>query len=254
MVSYLKLPSTCNFHKNSDYPVKYEAMANKSQSSGGQLGTSNQYVTSLEFLDETIAIHLEGQQLRRYVDKSHAVLTSRLEHKFDFLEQKLINCENQSVPSQHVYESLEQKFIDLQCKYVNLERKYTDIQTLNDEYSLIKSQLVSVQNKTSQISNDVNNLKQHGNIKPLQEIQTLQQAIQTVSAETHSLYVNERARSRDFLALYNMTIDSKRLLSELNTNTSNQLKNLSTKTNKQIINLEHSQNMTAADIISKFQQ
>lgn len=227
-------------------------LLDKTQSTSGQLGTSNQYVTSLEFLDETKAIHLDSQQLRRYVDKSLAVLTSQLDNKFGFLEQKLVECENQSVPS-HAYESLEQKFMDLQRKYENLERKYTYIQTLNNEYTLIKSQLLSVQNQTREISNDVIILKQHGNIKPLQEIQTLQQAVQTVYAQTHSLSVNERARSQDFLALYNMTIDSKRVLSELNTNTSNQFHNLEMKTDKQLLRLEQNHNLTTAGIISKLE-
>ncbi|CAG2246734.1 unnamed protein product [Mytilus edulis] len=233
-------------------PPVHGFLLDKSQSISGQLGTSNQYVTSLEFLDETKVIHLESQQLRRYVDKSLAVLTSQLDNKFKFLEQKLVECENQSVPS-HAYESLEQKFMELQHKYENLERKYTDIQTLNKEYTLIKSQLVSVQNKTSELSNDVIILKQLGNIKPLQEIQTLQQAVQTVTAQTHSLSVNERARSQDFLALYNMTIDSKRVLSELNTNTSNLFNNLETKTDKQLLRLEQNHNSTTAGIISKME-
>lgn len=63
----------------------------------------------------------------------------------------------------------------------------------------MKSQLVSVQNKTSELSKDVIVLKQLGKINPMQEIQTLQHAVQTVSAQTHSLSLNERAQSQDFL-------------------------------------------------------
>ncbi|CAC5361285.1 unnamed protein product [Mytilus coruscus] len=187
-----------------------------------------------------------------YVDKSLAILTSQLEQTFYTLELSFIKCENQSITSK-VYESLEQKYVDLERKDEDLERKYSQLQSVNNEFNFMKCQLVSVQNQISEISKDVIVLKQTGSIKPLQEIQTLQQAVERVSAQTHSLSVNERARSQDFLALYNMTINSKRALSKLNTNTSNHLKNFETKTSNQLFNLEHRQNTTAADISSKFQ-
>lgn len=112
---------------------------------------------------------------------------------------------------------------------------------------------MSVQNKTIEMSKDVVVLKQLGNIKPMKEIQTLQQAVETVSAQTHSLCLNERARSQDFLVYYKMTIDSKRVLSELKTNTSNYLNNLEIKTSNQLSNFENRQNTTAADMSNKFQ-
>ncbi|VDH98347.1 Hypothetical predicted protein [Mytilus galloprovincialis] len=223
-------------------------LLDNSGSTSGQSGTSNQYVTSSVFFAESKARHQGDEQLRLYVDQSLAILTSQLENKFDFVEQKLIKCENQSVHNQ-AYESLEQQFVDLERKYVDLERKYNQLKSVNNDYNLIKHQLVSVQNKTSEISNDVLILKQLGNIKPLQEIQTLQQAVQTVSAQTQSLSVNERARSQDFLALYNMTIDSKRLIRELYVNASNQLKDLETNSSKQLLRLEQNLNSTAAGII-----
>lgn len=188
----------------------------------------------------------------QYVDKSLAILTSQLDQKFDYLELSLIKCENQSIPSD-VYESLEQKYVDLERKYEDLERKYSQMKSNNNEFNVMKSQLVSVQNKTSEISKDVIVLRQLGNIKPLQEIQTLQLAVQTVSAKTHALSVNEHARNQDFLALYNLTLDSKRAFSELNTNTSNHLKNFETKTSIQLSTLELRQNTTAADMNNKFQ-
>ncbi|CAG2246178.1 unnamed protein product [Mytilus edulis] len=255
-------------------------LLDKTQSTSGQSGTSNQYVTASEFFDETKARHLEDQQLRRYVDKALAVLTSQLEHKFDALDQKFLRGENQSVSSQ-VYESLEQKYTDLERKYTDLEHKYKSV---NNEFNLIKSHFLSVQNKTSENRNDIHTLKQLGNIKPLQEIQTLQQDLKSVSAQTHSLTVNERARSQDFLALYNITINQKSALSVLNatsreqlmklreletnnskqllrlgqfeTNTSKQLLRLGeleTNTSKQLLRLEQNHNSTTAGIISKME-
>ncbi|XP_063448446.1 uncharacterized protein LOC134727979 [Mytilus trossulus] len=221
-------------------------LLDKSQITIGQTGTSNHYITATEFLDETKAIHLEGQQLRRYVDKSLFVLTSELEQKFNILEQILIKCENQSV-SNASYESLKHK-------YIGLERKYNQLQTenkvLKTEQNLMTNELWLLRNKTGEVSNDVKILKHLGNIKPLQEIQTLQLAVKTVSDQAHSLSVNERARSQDFLALYNMTIDSKRSLIELNSNISNRFKTLETKTDKQLLRLELHHNSTTTGIIN----
>ncbi|VDI51013.1 Hypothetical predicted protein, partial [Mytilus galloprovincialis] len=256
-------------------------LLDKTQSTSGQSGTSNQYVTASEFFDETKARHLEDQQLRRYVDKALAVLTSQLEHKFDALDQKFLRGENQSVSIQ-VYESLEQKYTDLERKYTDLEHKYKSV---NNEFKVIKSHFWSVQNKTSENRNDIHMLKQLGNIKPLQEIQTLQQDLKSVSAQTHSLTVNERARRQDFLALYNITINQKSALSVLNatsreqlmklreletnnskqllrlgqfeTNTSKQLLRLGeleTNTSKQLLRLEQNHNSTTAGIISKMEE
>ncbi|XP_063448250.1 uncharacterized protein LOC134727792 [Mytilus trossulus] len=241
-------------------------LLDKTQSSSGQSGTQNQYVTASEFYGETKMRQLEDQQLRRYVDNALAMLTSQLEHKFDALDQKLISGENQSVSSQ-AYESIHQKYTDLERKYTDLERKYKSV---NNEFNLIKSQFLSIQNKTSENRNDIHTLKQLGNIKPLQEVQTLQQDLKSVSAQTHSLTVNERARSQDFLALYNITINQKSALSvlnatsreqlmklrELETNNSKQLlrlEELETNTSKQLVRLEQNHNSTTSGIISKME-
>ncbi|VDI10351.1 Hypothetical predicted protein [Mytilus galloprovincialis] len=137
---------------------------------------------------------------------------------------------------------------------MELERKYTKLQQMNNDLNLTKSQLVTLQNKTNQINIDVFIIKQLGNIKPLQEIQALQQAVQTVSAQTYSLSANERTRSQEFLALYNMTIDSKQELSEITMNTSNHLKEFETKTSYLLFNLEHRQNTTAIDINNQLKE
>lgn len=154
-------------------------LLDNSGSTSGQPGISNQYVTASEFEKQTLARHQENEQLRLFVNKALAVLTSQMQQNFDSLEQKLMKSENQSSASQY---SLEQKFNDLEHKYMALERKYTKLQQVNIEFILMKSQIVTLKNKTNQIYNDVLILKQLGNIKPLQEIQTLQQAVQTVSA------------------------------------------------------------------------
>ncbi|CAC5366585.1 unnamed protein product [Mytilus coruscus] len=227
-------------------------LLDKTQSTSGQSGTSNQYVTTSEFYGETKTRQSEDQQLRRYVDNALAVLTSQLGQKFDALDQKYIRCDNQSVHSkanatldrkyidlERKYTDLDSKYTHLDCKYMDLERKYIQMQSMNNnKFYFVKNHFLTIQNKTSEISNDVNTLKQLGNIKPLQEIQTLQQDLKSVSAQTHSLTVNERARGQDFLALYNITIEQKTALNTLNITSNNQLiklRELETNNSKQLL-------------------
>ncbi|VDI63085.1 Hypothetical predicted protein [Mytilus galloprovincialis] len=253
-------------------------LLDKTQSTSGLSGTSNQYVTASELFGETKTRQLEDQQLRRYIDNAFAVLTSQLEHKFDALDQKFIRCENQSVPSQangtleQKYIDLERKHTDLDRKYMDLEKKYIQMQSMNnDKFYLLKKHFLTIQNKTSEISNDVNTLKQLGNSKPLQEIQTLQQQFTAVSAQVQSLTVIERVNRLDFLALYNTTIEQKIALSALNisgssnqlvklteiqTNNSKQLLRLGeleTKTSKELLRLEELESNTSKQLLRHVQ-
>ena len=249
-------------------------LLDKTQSTNGLSGTSNQYVTASELFGETKTRQLEDQQLRRYIDNAFAVLTSQLEHKFDALDQKFIRCENQSVPSQ-ANETLEQKYIDLERKYTDLDRKHTDLDAKytdldrkymdleskyiqmqsmnNNKFYLLKSHFLTIQNKTSQISNDVNTLKQLGNSKSLQEIQTLQQQFTAVSAQVHSLTVNERVHRLDFLSLFNTTIEQQTALSALNnTGSRNQLMKLTeiqTNNSKQLLRLGELETNTSKQLV-----
>ncbi|XP_063397775.1 uncharacterized protein LOC134682123 [Mytilus trossulus] len=219
----------------------------------GNLLSTSQYVTEAEFLKETTFIHQEAGQIRTFVEKSLALLTSQLQPKFNILDQlhqkfenlehKLSKCENHS-----------ESTVSLEQKYTDLEQKYNK---LKFDYNLIK---LDLDNKTTELNQKITDIKQLDNIKPLSEFKILQQTVQAVSAQTHSLSINERARSQDFLALYNMTMDSKRVLYNLENrqNTteadlSNELKKLETKTNTQLLIIEQSQNSTAADIITRME-
>lgn len=168
---------------------------------GNPLSTS-QYVTEAEFLKETSFIHQEAGQIRTFVDKSLAVLTSQLQPKFDILDQlqqKFKNLENTLLKCENHSDSA----FSLEQKYTDLEQKYNKLKL---EYNLLK---LVFDNKTTELNQKIIEIKQLDNIKPLTEFKTLQQAVQRVSAQTHSLSINERECSQDFLALYNMTMDSK---------------------------------------------
>ncbi|CAG2246177.1 unnamed protein product [Mytilus edulis] len=270
-------------------------LLDKTQSTSGLSGTSNQYVTASELFGETKTRQLEDQQLRRYIDNAFAVLTSQLEHKFDALDQKFIRCENQSVPSQ-ANETLEQKYIDLERKYTDLDRKHTDLDAKytdldrkymdlenkyiqmqsmnNNKFYLLKSHFLTIQNKTSQISNDkpidklteiqTNNSKQLLRLGEL-ETNTSKQLVGLGELETNTskqlvrLGELETNTSKQLVRLAELeTNTSKQLvrLAELETNTSKQLvrlEELESNTRKQFSRLEQNHISTTAGIISKME-
>ncbi|VDI04045.1 Hypothetical predicted protein [Mytilus galloprovincialis] len=82
---------------------------------------------------------------------------------------------------------------------------YNDVRT---NLSIVGRESAVLRNKSILVDQEISNLKQLGSIQPLQEIKSLQQTVQTISAQTNSLSIKERARSKDFLALYNMTTSS----------------------------------------------
>lgn len=96
-------------------------------------------------------------------------------------------------------------------------------------------------------------MKQLGNSKPLQEIQTLQQQFTAISAQVQSLTVIERVHRLDFLALYNTTIEQKIALGALNiTGSSNQLMKLTeiqTNNSKQLLRLGELETKTSKELV-----
>lgn len=83
-----------------------------------------------------------------------------------------------------------------------------------------------MKNKSLQAEKEVAALKQLANIKPLVEISTLQNTVQSLTSQTHSLSIKEQARSQDFLALFNMTVSTTKTLTELRTNVNNRLNDI----------------------------
>lgn len=102
-------------------------------------------------------------------------------------------------------------------------------------------------------------LKQLSSIKPLQEIDTLQQTVHTLTSQTNTLSQKEQARNQDFLALYNITVETKgrltyldsrvdRRLQELVQNQTTTLMHLNWTIGNQFSNMELRHNRSVKDI------
>ncbi|CAG2198137.1 unnamed protein product [Mytilus edulis] len=138
--------------------------------------------------------------LRHDVDNSFVLLTNQIKQKLDLLDTKIAVIEKNNATNQDI---------------LKLEEKNKALEQRRESAVL--------RNKSILVDQEISNLKQLGSIQPLQEIKTLQQTVQTISAQTNSLSMKERARSQDFLALYNMTTDS---LNNLEVRTQSKIKQL----------------------------
>ncbi|XP_071178121.1 uncharacterized protein [Mytilus edulis] len=200
----------------------------------GPSNSAKQTTGNIQFLAETDFIQAKKllqqniDELRRDTDKTIAFLTSQLKNKFVLLETKLSNVEKQNATNNDCV-SME--------KYLALEQKLTSVQKENEQMKqgnkAVKNELLSLKNKSSTQEMKIEELQKLGTIKPLQEINALQQSVHLNTDKIHSLSMNEQARSQDFLALYNITTATGRKLTEMKTSTNNL-----------ILHLENNQTMT----------
>lgn len=125
--------------------------------------------------------------------------------------------------------------------YLALEQKFNQLQNENNGltrgYNMVKNELQLLQNASSEHDRKFRDLQQIGNIKPLQEIGTLQHTVQTNTATMQSLSMNERARSQDFLALYNLTMELKSTHALFKKDVINQLTTIRVNHNMNLSNL-----------------
>ncbi|CAG2190467.1 unnamed protein product [Mytilus edulis] len=111
----------------------------------------------------------------------------------------------------------------------------TCIQTQEEELNAIK-------NRSLQVEKDVLSFKTVGKHQTLTAINVMQQTVNTLTSQTNSLRVNEQARSQDFLALFNMTVDTKNNLAEFSKTVNSQIQELGYNQTVSLVAIEH--NMT----------
>lgn len=138
---------------------------------------------------------------------------------------------------QQKYQTLEHNYNRLQHEHAILQNNYNKMDneiTTSKNRSYLCEEKVRVQglelygmkNKSLQIEGEVAALKQLANIKPLVEISTLQNTVKSLLSQTNALSMKEQARSQDFLALFNMTVESTKTLTQLSSNVNNRINNV----------------------------
>lgn len=234
---------------------------NNVASTGGTVPSNNQYLTVSEFYEEkkeqrhmTTELRHDTDQLRNDMEKTFALMTSQFKKQLETLQ--LNSCShNQS--SQNV-NTLEQKYMDLEQHYRDLEannsklrNEFTDLlmkyKTQEQELKFLRikteTKFASQENLTAEFGKEISDLKQLKNLQPLQDLIHIKQQLQSVASETHSLSVNERARSQDFLALYNKTVN-------IEETTNHRMGKYQNMTNLKFDKLENGQNI-AYNIMNK---
>lgn len=222
-------------------PFIHGFLLDNQPSGNGQTIANGQILTTSKFYEEIKLRDQATERLRQdtslwqhQINTNLALLTSQLQQKFNTLE-----------PDQMLNETRNDLEL-LEKKYQLLEENYNKLQQENNvlqkNYALVVNDLMVVKNKSLQVEKDMSTLKQMANIKPLQEIGTLQQTVKILSTKTNSLSMNEQARRQDFLALFNITVDTKKSLA-----------NLGTLVSRRINELEQNQTEANTDIKQHFE-
>ncbi|VDI69475.1 Hypothetical predicted protein [Mytilus galloprovincialis] len=141
------------------------------------------------------------------------------------------------------YSVLENEIIAIKNKTKQAEEKEVHQESINKgidmQFRIQGEELNTMRNKSLEVEKEVLSLKQLANIKPLNAINNIQQTVNTLTSQTNSLRVNEQARSQDFFALFNMTVDTKKTLAEFSKNVNSQIQQLVYNQNVSLVAIEH---------------
>ncbi|XP_071127388.1 chromosome partition protein Smc-like [Mytilus edulis] len=256
-------------------------LVDKPPNVGGQPVLSGQYLTVTTYFEdkklqqqETLRQRQDTDKLRHDTDQKLALLASQLQQKFDNLEQTLVDERKLNKTKEDLL-LLEQKYHTLEQNHKYLNQEHS---TLLKKYSVLENEIIAITNKTKhaeekdiyqesfnngidmriqmqveelntiknkslEVEKEVLSLKQLASIKPLNAINVIQQTVNTLASQTNSLRVNEQARSQDFLALFNMTVDTKKTLAEFSKNVNSQIQELGYNQSVSLVAIEH--NMTS---------
>lgn len=163
---------------------------------------SNQYPSMAKYLADQSSMHQELETLRRQQEMSMNLLTSQLEQKLVEMEAKIPEQSSRNDTCKVLYEKLEQ---NVQEVTQNNTRLVGDLETLHHRYNLLNR---AFENTTTKLENSLQELKKLKNIQQLQSLNNLNEKIQKIDSSINSLRSHEQARNQDFLALYNLTIQS----------------------------------------------
>ena len=137
--------------------------------------------------------------MRHDSDKTLALLTSQIQNKLSSLEHAVskISAMNETC-------SFEQKYHELSANHTELQKQFD---TLRTEYTSLANEQMVTQNKIKSLEVKMKSMGELKVVQQVQELTDLKDKVRTIESQTHSLAVHEQARSQDFLALYNHTIE-----------------------------------------------
>jgi hypothetical protein len=167
-------------------------------------------VTLSKYIGDKTQMNHELEKLRSEQEETLHLLASQLKEKFSRMEQR--------IAKQTVNESCRSDVDDLLTKYRQLEQNNTDLRTnfktLQKKYNEQQAEMMVLKNKTYLLEHKLAALEQLKSVNQLQSLVTLQKKVQTMDSSVMSLLRQEKARDQDFLALYNITTQSRSQLGD----------------------------------------
>lgn len=171
-----------------------------------QTSTNNQYLSVSKYLADQTSIHHDLETLRRQQEMSMNLLTSQLKQKLTEIESKIPEQPSGNDTCKVLVAKLEQNVKEVQQNNSHLG---SDLETLQLKYKLLTE---AFENRTAELKNSLQELKQLKNIQQLQSLNNLNENFQKIDYSVSSLKSHEQARNQDFLALYNLTIQSESVM------------------------------------------
>lgn len=180
---------------------------------GARFGNGTGTATNSQFLTMEKFLEYENHQ-RHLSEQTWTLLTSQLDEKFKYLENKIAtgnnSCKDMEIRLKH--DELKQRYSELENTVSDLQQKL--LQT-GKENERLKLELASVFNNSLQNRDKILKLHESDHLRANFNLSKVNDVLTTVKMETMNLLQNQIARSNDFIALHNDTI-----------NMSTQLKNL----------------------------
>ncbi|CAG2253568.1 unnamed protein product [Mytilus edulis] len=164
------------------------------------------------------------------------LLTSQLKQKLTEMESKIPEQPSGNDTCKVLVAKLEQTVKEVQQNNSHLG---SDLETLQLKYNLLTE---AFENRTAELKNSLQELKQLKNIQQLQSLNNLNEKFQKIDYSVSSLKSHEQARNQDFLALYNLTIQSE---SEMHSKMNQYRNEMSNKINELQRNINNKVSLTA---------
>ncbi|CAC5417852.1 unnamed protein product [Mytilus coruscus] len=169
-------------------------------------GTNKQFLTIAEFYETKKNQQHEHDELAHKIelmrhdnDKTLTLLTSQIQNKLSTLEHAV-----SKISAINKTDSFEQKYRELIANHTELQKQFDSLRT---EYTSLANEQMVTQNKVKSLEEKMKSMGELKAVQQLQELTNLKDKVHTIESQTHSLAVHEQARSQDFLALYNHTIE-----------------------------------------------
>ncbi|VDI44287.1 Hypothetical predicted protein [Mytilus galloprovincialis] len=156
------------------------------QNVGGQTTGNQQYLTVSEFYHVKTDLQDGLVDLRHDTDNKLVLLSSQLQQMFNSFKQEIADNNSRSDDLENKYRDLLQSHTVLKHDFDALKNKYTEL-------TAKVAVLVHSENTTLALQGEIADLKNLKSIHQLQDLTALQSRVNTISAQTHSLAVNEQA-------------------------------------------------------------